>query len=111
MLLAVHASEVRDQGLTRPKVLFLVPFRHSALRIVQLCARLLSAGDGTKPVRFEFSCRIPCYVLVRTYLRLVSIHILFYYVQSLLTNKRRFFADFGLDEEEQKKGRKPGVYK
>ena len=33
----------------------------------------------------------------------------FYNVQSLLTNKRRFFADFGLDEEESKKGRKPGI--
>ncbi|XP_044140799.1 LOW QUALITY PROTEIN: U3 small nucleolar RNA-associated protein 25 homolog [Bufo gargarizans] len=34
-------EELRDQGLTRPKVLIVVPFRESALRVVQLFISLL----------------------------------------------------------------------
>ncbi|XP_064159609.1 U3 small nucleolar RNA-associated protein 25 homolog [Anguilla rostrata] len=36
-----HQGELRDQGLTRPKVLILVPFRDSALRVVQTLISLL----------------------------------------------------------------------
>uniref|UniRef100_T1IPY6 U3 small nucleolar RNA-associated protein 25 homolog n=1 Tax=Strigamia maritima TaxID=126957 RepID=T1IPY6_STRMM len=35
-------DEYRDQGLTRPKVLILVPFRESALRVVKLIMDLIS---------------------------------------------------------------------
>ncbi|XP_068930877.1 U3 small nucleolar RNA-associated protein 25 homolog [Petaurus breviceps papuanus] len=38
----------RDQGLTRPKVLIVVPFREAALRVVQLFISLLEAGSKKK---------------------------------------------------------------
>lgn len=38
------AVEARDQGLTRPKVLVLLPFRSAALRYVETMSRLLFAG-------------------------------------------------------------------
>ncbi|NWZ61884.1 DIEXF factor, partial [Acrocephalus arundinaceus] len=38
----------RDQGLTRPKVLMLVPFRECALRIVHILISLLEANDKKK---------------------------------------------------------------
>ncbi|XP_066467854.1 U3 small nucleolar RNA-associated protein 25 homolog [Tiliqua scincoides] len=38
----------RDQGLTRPKVLIVVPFRESALRVVQLFISLLEAASQKK---------------------------------------------------------------
>nr|XP_013012737.1 digestive organ expansion factor homolog [Cavia porcellus] len=39
----------RDQGLTRPKVLIVVPFREAALRVVQLFISLLE-GDSKKKI-------------------------------------------------------------
>ncbi|XP_048586436.1 U3 small nucleolar RNA-associated protein 25 homolog [Nematostella vectensis] len=40
-------EEYRDQGLTRPKVLILVPFRDAALRVVELIIKLLLPdGEG-----------------------------------------------------------------
>ncbi|XP_041107081.1 digestive organ expansion factor isoform X1 [Polyodon spathula] len=38
-------DELRDQGLTRPKVLILVPFRDSAMCVVQTLISLLEVGD------------------------------------------------------------------
>ncbi|XP_066559627.1 U3 small nucleolar RNA-associated protein 25 homolog [Amia ocellicauda] len=38
-------DEPRDQGLTRPKVLIMVPFRGGALRVVQTIISLLESGD------------------------------------------------------------------
>ena len=38
-------SEFRDQGLTRPKVLIVVPFRESARRIVDMMIQLLNPSD------------------------------------------------------------------
>ncbi|XP_029449151.1 digestive organ expansion factor homolog [Rhinatrema bivittatum] len=38
-------DDLRDQGLTRPKVLIVVPFRESALRMVQLFISLLESGS------------------------------------------------------------------
>eukprot|EP00731_Ephydatia_muelleri_P028176 Em0019g1049a len=43
----LEAEEFRDQGLTRPKVLFVVPFREAALRIVEIIFNLvLPKGEG-----------------------------------------------------------------
>ncbi|XP_071595648.1 U3 small nucleolar RNA-associated protein 25 homolog isoform X1 [Heliangelus exortis] len=41
-------DEYRDQGLTRPKVLMVVPFRESALRIVHIFISLLEVNDKKK---------------------------------------------------------------
>ncbi|KAM4693895.1 U3 small nucleolar RNA-associated protein 25 homolog isoform 2-T2 [Discoglossus pictus] len=38
-------DDLRDQGLTRPKVLIVVPFRESALRVVQILISLLEVGN------------------------------------------------------------------
>ncbi|KAM8946120.1 U3 small nucleolar RNA-associated protein 25 homolog isoform 2-T2 [Pelodytes ibericus] len=40
---ATDEEELRDQGLTRPKVLMVVPFRESALRVVQILITLMEA--------------------------------------------------------------------
>ncbi|XP_043367743.1 U3 small nucleolar RNA-associated protein 25 homolog isoform X3 [Dermochelys coriacea] len=40
---AVDNDDFRDQGLTRPKVLIVVPFRESALRVVQIFISLLES--------------------------------------------------------------------
>ncbi|KAM5238619.1 U3 small nucleolar RNA-associated protein 25 homolog isoform 2-T2 [Ctenodactylus gundi] len=42
-------DDFRDQGLTRPKVLIVVPFREAALRVVQLFVSLLE-GDSKKKI-------------------------------------------------------------
>ncbi|XP_006266087.2 U3 small nucleolar RNA-associated protein 25 homolog isoform X1 [Alligator mississippiensis] len=41
----VDSDDFRDQGLTRPKVLIVVPFRESALRVVQIFISLLESGN------------------------------------------------------------------
>ncbi|NXU11208.1 DIEXF factor, partial [Pardalotus punctatus] len=41
-------DDYRDQGLTRPKVLMIVPFRESALRIVHIFISLLEVNDKKK---------------------------------------------------------------
>lgn len=48
-------DEYRDQGLTRPKVLILLPFRHAALRVVNILAHLLSGEQQAvmNKTRFE----------------------------------------------------------
>ncbi|KAG8443706.1 hypothetical protein GDO86_009034, partial [Hymenochirus boettgeri] len=38
-------EDLRDQGLTRPKVLIVVPFRESALRVVQILIGLMEVGE------------------------------------------------------------------
>ncbi|XP_019404972.1 PREDICTED: digestive organ expansion factor homolog isoform X2 [Crocodylus porosus] len=43
--LGVDNDDFRDQGLTRPKVLIVVPFRESALRVVQIFISLLESGS------------------------------------------------------------------
>ncbi|CAN7994301.1 unnamed protein product, partial [Ixodes pacificus] len=47
------ASELRDQGLARPQVLLVLPFRDSALRTVNALAKLLGAKDVAHRSRFE----------------------------------------------------------
>ncbi|XP_073904513.1 U3 small nucleolar RNA-associated protein 25 homolog isoform X2 [Castor canadensis] len=42
-------DDFRDQGLTRPKVLIVVPFREAALRVIQLFISLLE-GDSKKKI-------------------------------------------------------------
>ncbi|KAE8600572.1 hypothetical protein XENTR_v10013317 [Xenopus tropicalis] len=50
-------EDLRDQGLTRPKVLIVVPFRESALRIVQILISLMEVGgrkvDVSNKKRFK----------------------------------------------------------
>ncbi|XP_074845682.1 U3 small nucleolar RNA-associated protein 25 homolog isoform X2 [Carettochelys insculpta] len=46
--LAADDDDLRDQGLTRPKVLIVVPFRESALRVVQIFISLLESGSKKK---------------------------------------------------------------
>eukprot|EP00058_Branchiostoma_floridae_P004601 XP_002590089.1 hypothetical protein BRAFLDRAFT_123456 [Branchiostoma floridae] len=43
------SDEYQDQGLTRPKVLLVVPFREAALRTVHIITQLMRRPDG-KPV-------------------------------------------------------------
>lgn len=38
-------SDYRDQGLTRPKVLIVVPFRESAKRVIELMIQILCPTD------------------------------------------------------------------
>uniref|UniRef100_A0A8C8SDD1 U3 small nucleolar RNA-associated protein 25 homolog n=1 Tax=Pelusios castaneus TaxID=367368 RepID=A0A8C8SDD1_9SAUR len=45
---SVDNDDFRDQGLTRPKVLIVVPFRESALRVVQIFISLLESGSKKK---------------------------------------------------------------
>ncbi|XP_054856738.1 U3 small nucleolar RNA-associated protein 25 homolog [Eublepharis macularius] len=44
----VEDDSFRDQGLTRPKVLIVVPFRESALRVVQIFVSLLESANKKK---------------------------------------------------------------
>nr|XP_056708584.1 U3 small nucleolar RNA-associated protein 25 homolog [Euleptes europaea] len=44
----VEDDSFRDQGLTRPKVLIVVPFRESALRVVQIFISLLESASKKK---------------------------------------------------------------
>ncbi|XP_009073761.1 PREDICTED: digestive organ expansion factor homolog, partial [Acanthisitta chloris] len=43
-----NTDDYRDQGLTRPKVLMIVPFRECALRIVHIFINLLEVNDKKK---------------------------------------------------------------
>ena len=43
-----HVGECRDQGLTRPKVLIVVPFRDSAKRVVRMMSELLYGKERLK---------------------------------------------------------------
>ncbi|XP_060594439.1 U3 small nucleolar RNA-associated protein 25 homolog [Ruditapes philippinarum] len=66
-------EEFRDQGLTRPKVLMILPFRESAKRVVDMFIQLLNPTD-----------------------------------QGFVANKKRFYKEYSLTEEEEpKKGFKP----
>ena len=48
-------SELRDQGLTRPKVVILVPFRDAALKVVEALMQLICPGDGVR-YRYQAAC-------------------------------------------------------
>ena len=42
-------SELRDQGLTRPKIVILVPFRDAALKVVEVLMQLICGpGEGVR---------------------------------------------------------------
>lgn len=45
-------SELRDQGLTRPKILILVPFRDAALKVVEVIMHLICPGEGVSKILF-----------------------------------------------------------
>ena len=49
-------SELRDQGLTRPKILILVPFRDAALKVVEVIMHLICPDEGVSKILF---CLIP----------------------------------------------------
>ena len=45
-------SELRDQGLTRPKILILVPFRDAALKVVEVIMHLICPKEGVSKILF-----------------------------------------------------------
>ena len=47
-MLIIRFSDYRDQGLTRPKVLIVLPFRESALRVVKIFSMLLTSEDQVR---------------------------------------------------------------
>lgn len=50
--------EYRDQGLTRPKVLIVLPFRDSALKVVNIMMQLLMSSDQVLvPCLYNFTDR------------------------------------------------------
>ena len=51
-LYSVMCSDVQDQGLTRPKVLIIVPLRNSALRVVDVMVRSLLAPGKVRGVAY-----------------------------------------------------------
>ena len=55
----VYCSDLRDQGITRPKVLILLPFREAALRTVNIMIQLLGKVCLCLCVR---ACTIMCCV-------------------------------------------------
>ena len=48
-------SDVQDQGLTRPKVLIIVPLRNSALRVVDVMVRSLLAPGKVRGVVYSIA--------------------------------------------------------
>lgn len=75
-------EEYRDQGLTRPKVLIVVPFRESAYQVVECMIELLfgdAKDSGTKKI--------------------------------IIMNYKRFKTEFGENEEEHISQKKPEDYK
>eukprot|EP00057_Strongylocentrotus_purpuratus_P014499 XP_011668973.1 PREDICTED: digestive organ expansion factor homolog [Strongylocentrotus purpuratus] len=50
----LDTESMRDQGLTRPRVLILVPFRSSALEVIKTMAKILIPSDQTMSHRKRF---------------------------------------------------------
>ena len=48
-------SELHDQGLTRPKILILVPFRDAALKVVEVIMHLICPEEGVSEILFCFN--------------------------------------------------------
>ena len=59
--------ELRDQGLTRPKVLILLPFRDSALHVVNTISKLL-IEEGQVKIR-----NILCAIFICTYMYITNL--------------------------------------
>ena len=74
-------DEYRDQGLTRPRVLILVPFRDSALRIVRIIISLIFGDTKDKNER-----------------------------KANVMNAKRFFKEFSPEEDIPKLHKKPEDY-
>ncbi|OPL21735.1 hypothetical protein AM593_04579, partial [Mytilus galloprovincialis] len=68
-------KDYRDQGLARPKVLIVIPFREAALRIVDIMISLLKSDE-----------------------------------KSMVSNKKRFYSEYKLDNKDQRRGAKPEDY-
>ncbi|XP_071161411.1 U3 small nucleolar RNA-associated protein 25 homolog [Mytilus edulis] len=68
-------KDYRDQGLARPKVLIVIPFREAALRIVDIMISLLKSDE-----------------------------------KSMVSNKKRFYSEYKLDNTDQRRGAKPEDY-
>jgi len=53
-------DQYRDQGLTRPKVVILLPFRHAALCVVNMLAHLLSTEQPSVMNKARFESEYSC---------------------------------------------------
>jgi len=53
-------EQYRDQGLTRPKVVILLPFRHAALCVVNMLAHLLSTEQQSVMNKTRFESEYGC---------------------------------------------------
>lgn len=63
MLTNTLYREYRDQGLTRPKVLIVLPFRDSALKVVNIMMQLLMSSDQVYSCWLIFKCLASCICL------------------------------------------------
>ena len=54
------SDQYRDQGLTRPKVIMLLPFRHAALCVVDMLAHLLSTEQQSVMNKARFESEYGC---------------------------------------------------
>ena len=48
-------SEIRDQGFTRPKVLILLPFRNSAMHLVEILIKLSGTDQQVSEWELQFN--------------------------------------------------------
>ncbi|CAG2166410.1 unnamed protein product [Oppiella nova] len=109
-------EEYRDQGLTRPKVLILVPFRDSVLRIVKI---LISLMFGDTKDKSDKKANVLILVPFRdSVLRIVKILISLMFgdtkdksdKKANVMNGKRFFEEFSPEDDEPKLHKKPEDY-
>lgn len=95
---------VADQGLTRPKVLILLPFRESALRTVNMMIQLLLPPGEV------------CILYCRCVSIVPAIVVLFVasppptHTQGQVSHRKRFHEEFSEEEHLPPKTQKPSTY-